>query len=202
MPMIDWFSKSRIYKLYDTNEKLYVGLKNTDGAAIACLQDKAMVMTKKIIRGYGIADDQLDIIINNSILTMLNKIASQDYVYIGNNPVNYLLEIVKRNALMATRSIKRESIPIDELPDLLDSDIARFQKNEESASLLMELLTKLGEPDATIVRLHHIDGYSDSEVIELGLTKFKSIDSLKVKRSESMKKLVKIAQAWKSSNVI
>ena len=45
-----------------------------------------------------------------------------------------------------------------------------------------------------------VDGYSDEEVVNQGLTKYSTPDSLKMKRSDCMKKLVQLAQQWKISN--
>jgi hypothetical protein len=63
-----------------------------------------------------------------------------------------------------------------------------------------QLLGNLGQPCEQVVRLHHIEGYSDEEVVNQKMTKYSTTDSLKMKRSDCMKKLIQLAQQWKTSN--
>ena len=41
-----------------------------------------------------------------------------------------------------------------------------------------------------------IEGYPDEEVVRQGWTRYTTTDSLKIKRSDCMKKLIQIAQQW------
>jgi hypothetical protein len=54
----------------------------------------------------------------------------------------------------------------------------------------------MGEPCTSVIRLHHIDGYPDEEVVRQGWTRYTTTDSLKIKRSDCMKKLIQIARQW------
>ena len=72
----------------------------------------------------------------------------------------------------------------------------------ESADLVRQFLAHMGEPCETVIRLHHIDGYSDEEVVRQGWTRYSTTDSLKIKRSDCMKKLIQIARQGRSTNNI
>jgi hypothetical protein len=74
-------------------------------------------------------------------------------------------------------------------------------KKWEAADLGRHLLAGLGERCGQIIRLQHVDGVSDEEVVHQRLAKYSTPDSLKIKRRGGyMKKLTQIAQQWKISN--
>lgn len=115
----------------------------------------------------------------------------------GHAPSTYLIEIAKRLTLTATRFQKKASEPLDQYQYLQDEAWQQTQAQEEAAEMTSQLLTQLGEPCQSVIRLHFIDGYSDEEVVRHRLTRYTSVGSLKIKRSDCMKKLIQLAQKWK-----
>jgi DNA-directed RNA polymerase specialized sigma24 family protein len=197
-----WLTFGSPCKQFETHEQLFNGLRQQEQRAIVCLQHKTWPMIQKITAGYGLPSDYAADILNQSALIFLQKIESGTYQFEGHNPATYCIEIAKRLALMATRNQKRTTQPIEHLPDQMDPDAVAWMHQRESAETLGLLLTRLGAPCEQVIRLHHIDGYSDEEVIRLQLTKYSTPDSLKMKRSDCMKKLVQLANVWKTSNDI
>jgi hypothetical protein len=55
-------------------------------------------------------------------------------------------------------------------------------KKWEAADLGRHLLAGLGERCGQIIRLQHVDGVSDEEVVHQRLAKYSTPDSLKIKR--------------------
>lgn len=199
MGLSEWFTSGSPCKRFQTHELLYEGLRKTDNAAILCLQVRAMSSVKKIVSGYRLPAEKADEIINSATLVFLQKIESGAYQFQGHAPMTYFIEIARRQALMATRSLKKTAQPIEELPETADPDYAGFLRRQDAAEAVRFLLEKLGPPCADVIRLHHIDGYSDEEVVQQKLTKYSTPDSLKMKRSDCMKKLVQLATQWKTS---
>ncbi|HMR44203.1 MAG TPA: hypothetical protein PKC40_10230 [Saprospiraceae bacterium] len=202
MELSDLFSASNPCKRFDDNKSLFEGLANMNNNAILCLQTKALPMVKKIVAGYGLPKEKAEEILNSATLIFLKKIETGNYQFQGHALVTYFIEITKRQALMATRSLKEKVLFFDQLPETTDPDSESINKGQEAAEEVNFLLSKIGQPCEQIIRLQYIDGYSDEEVINLKLTKYSTVNSLKMKRSDCMKKLVQIAQQWKKSKNI
>jgi hypothetical protein len=199
MRITEWFSPNDPCKRFDTLERLFEGLRRLDNAAILCLQVKALPSVKKIAAGYRLPAEKAGEILNSSTLVFLQKIESEVYQFQGNAPMTYLIEIAKRQALMATRSLKKTTHPLENLADRPDPDVDDLLRRQDAAETVNLLLDRLGQPCAEVIRLHHIDGHNDEEVVHRQLTKYTTPDSLKMKRSDCMKKLVQLAQQWKIS---
>ena len=199
MRLSEWFTPGSPCKRFDTHERLFEGLRKLDNAAILCLQVKGLPMVKKIVAGYCLESDKAGDIINSATLIFLQKIGSGAYQFQGHAPMTYFIEIAKRQALMATRSLKKATQRLDDLPETADPDAADLLRRQDAADTVRHMLDQLGQPCADVIRLHHIDGYSDEEVVKMRFTKYSTPDSLKMKRSDCMKKLVQIATQWKTS---
>ncbi|MCC6461465.1 MAG: hypothetical protein IT260_13410 [Saprospiraceae bacterium] len=173
-----------------------------DNTAILCLQSKALPMVKKLTHDQGLPAEQAEEILNQSTVVFLRKIEEGADQFQGHAPSTYLIEIAKRVARMATRSQQRGHEPLENARDLHDETWEAELRKKEAAELTRHLLTQLGEPCQQVIRLHYIDGYSDEEAIQQQLTRYSTKDSLKMKRSDCMKKLVQLAQQWKMSTNI
>ena len=198
----DWFSRDSASTRFATHEALFEGLKKEDNAAILYAQIKVLPSVKKLTKDYGLPLEQVDDILNQSTLILLRKIGDGSYQFQNYAPTTYLIEIVRRVALMATRALKKTTKPLDNIPETSDPDFEALLRHSEAAETVNLLLGKMGDPCEQVIRLHHIDGLSDEEVVQQQLTKYLSPDSLKNKRSDCMKKLVLIAQQWKTSTNI
>lgn len=202
MGIVTWFSSGDLYKRFSTHQLLFDGLKAWDNAAILCLQEKSLPMVKKIVSGFRLPEEKTEEILNASTLVFLQKIGSGAYVFQGYAPSTFFIEIVKRQAHMATRTRKGTLIPLDEVAEAADPDVALLDTHQAAAETVNLLLKRLGDPCESVIRLHHVDGYSDEEVIQQQLTRYSTVNSLKMKRSDCMKKLVTLAQQWKTSTAI
>ncbi len=200
MGITTWFSPPNPCKSFDTNERLFEGLQRLDNSAILCVQTKALNSVRKFVSQYRLPVEQADDILNQSTLIFLRKIEDGTYQFQNNAPSTYLIEIARRVALMATRSQKNTTETLENHQYLADPDIETDGKRNEATELVRQLLGHLGQPCEQVVRLHHIEGYSDEEVVNQKLTRYSTPDSLKMKRSDCMKKLIQLAQQWKTSN--
>jgi DNA-directed RNA polymerase specialized sigma24 family protein len=197
MRITEWLTPSNPCRQFDSNEGLFKALKALNNAAILCAQNKAMPAVHKWVRQYGLAADRADEVLNQSTLIFLRKIEEGAYQFQGHSPVTYLIEIAKWVALSMTRTLRKSHESLENHYDLHDADIETNQRHRESAELVQQFLSTMGEPCQSVIRLHHIDGYSDEEVVRQGWTRYTTTDSLKIKRSDCMKKLIHLAQQWK-----
>lgn len=188
--------------MFKDNEVLFEGLKALDQRAIVYLHESALPVVQKIAVGYQLHAYKTEEILNDAILIFLQKIETGAYQFEGYQPTTYCVEIAKRLALMATRGRKHTTEDLEQFRELPDSDTEALLVRREKAEMVHYLLTQLGDPCEKVIRLHHIEGYSDEEVIQQKSTPYTTIDSLKMKRSSCMKKLTQLAQEWKMSNNI
>lgn len=202
MRIQEWFFPPDPCRPYNSHEGLFQGLLRLDNAAILCLQMKARKPVRKIVRQYGLPAEQAEDILNRSTLIFLRKIEEGSYQFQGHAPSTYLIEVARRLALSATRAQKKETAPLDDHDHLPDPEVEAGKNRQEATELVSHLLDRLGDPCAQVIRLHHIEGYSDEEAVQQKLTRYTTIDSLKMKRSDCMKKLIQLARQWKISNHI
>lgn len=199
MNIREWFSSQKPCKRYVDNETLFRGLQQLEDAAIVCIQVKCLPAVRQIARGYGLLNEAAEDILNKSTVILLRKIEEGAYQFQGHATSTYLIEIAKRTALMATRWKSRETESLDDHHHLHDESWEAEKKQQEAAELIRQLLGQLGEPCNEVVRFHHIDGFSDEEVVAQKMTRYTTTNSLKMKRSDCMKVLIQMAQQWKTS---
>ena len=202
MRITDWFTPANPCRGFDSNENLFQGLQRLDNTAILCVQTKAVHAVRKFVRHYGLPPEQADDILNQSTLIFLRKIGDGSYQFQNHAPSTYLIEIARRVALMATRSQKKAPLPLENHFDLADPEMEAGSQRDEATEMIRHLLGRLGAPCDQVIRLHHIEGYTDEEVVNQKMTRYSTTDSLKMKRSDCMKKLIQLAQQWKTSNSI
>jgi hypothetical protein len=202
MRITEWLTPSNPCRQFDDNERLFHALKSLNNAAILCVQTKAMPSAQQLMRYYGLPPDSADDILNQSTLIFLRKIEEGTYQFQGHAPSTYLIEIMKRVALMMTKKQQKSHETLENHADLHDPDVEASHRQRESAELVMQFLGRMGEPCQSVIRLHHIDGYADEEVVRQGWTRYTTTDSLKIKRSDCMKKLIDIARQWRTSKSI
>lgn len=200
--MKNWFGATGFRQRYPTHEALFEGLRALDNRAILQLQTKVLPTVRQLVRERGLDDRLVEELLNRGTLIFLQKIEAGSYVFQGHAPTTYLVEVIKRLTLAASRKVKREVDSLDDHLDLADPDQEAFLRNKEAAVLVRSLLDHLGDPCARVIQLHHLDGYSDEEVVRRRMTAYSTTNSLKVKRSDCMKKLIKLAQQWKTVNSI
>ncbi len=200
MRMIEWLAPSNPCRQFDSNERLFQALKNLNNTAILCVQTRAMPSARKFAQQYGLPPDSAEEVLNQSTLIFLRKIQDGSYQFQGYAPSTYLVEIMRRVALMMTRTQRKQHETLENLHDLHDPDVEASHRQRESADLVRQFLGQMGEPCEAVIRLHHIEGYSDEEVVRQGWTRYTTTDSLKIKRSDCMKKLIQIAQRWRNTN--
>lgn len=200
MRITEWLLPQNPCKRFSTPELLFQGLVQLDNQAILCVQSKALNSARKFAKQYQLPDSEVDDILNQSTLIFLRKIKEGSYVFQGHSPSSYLVEVIKRVSMTSARKISHNTESIENQYHLEDPDQETNQKRLEAAELVGGLLQHLGEPCEQVIRIYHIDGYSDEEAVQQGLTRYTTIDSLKMKRSDCMKKLIQLAQAWKTTN--
>lgn len=185
---------------YQTDEKLFHGLAREENHAIRCLLLVVETPVSKIMNQLGLPDELLKEILHDGMLILLNKIKSDQFQAELSSPKTYLISICKNLCMNASR-LKYHKITdsLDEqqheFPSLEDTDLALGDK----LKLLTRMLEELGSPCKELIHLKYISEFSDEEQINNKLTKYSSLESLRVSRSQCMKKLLALSTKYKSS---
>lgn len=185
---------------YQTDEKLFHGLAREENHAIRCLLLAVETPVSKMMKQLGLPDEILNEILHDGMLILLNKIKSDQFQTELSSPKTYLISICKNLCMNASR-LKYYKItePLDEqqheFPNFEDTDLALGDK----LKLLTKMLEELGSPCKEIIHLKYISELSDEEQINENRTSYKNVDSLRVSRSQCMKKLLALSNKYKSS---
>mgnify|MGYP000641265574 CR=1 FL=1 len=78
---------------------------------------------------------------------------------------------------------------IDDQQYLQDNTVQEYFERKEHIELIDRLFQNIGPPCSDIIRLKYLDGYADEEVVAQQLSAYSTVESLRVKRSDCMKKL-------------
>ncbi len=199
MPFKAWFTSHRPCNEFKNHQLLYDGLVLMDNQAILCLQTKALPMVRKVVGKMGLVEEDMEEVLNQSTLVLLQKIEAGTYEFKGHAATTYVVEVAKRLAMSHVRRKKpgNEALEDHHVPHLSEYDA--LERQRDSAALVTRFLSQLGKACEQVVRLHHIDGYSDEEVIKGKMSPYSTVNSLKMKRSACMKQLIEIATKWKTS---
>lgn len=187
-------------KKYDSDDKLLSGLLHEETTAIQCLLIQVEKMVLRNLTKHGIPTTQLQEILHDGILILIHKIKSEQFNSNLSSPKTYLFAICKNLCMNASRQKNHSSsISLDELENTIIAEESNSQLILEKVSLLKKMLNELGSPCKELINLKYISEYSDEEQIKNKLTKYSSLESLRVSRSQCMKKLLALSTKYKSS---
>jgi RNA polymerase sigma factor (sigma-70 family) len=181
------------YKFQDV-AILFRALQRQEDKAIQYVQDKIWKSIFSMSRFAGLNEQDAEEILTDSVMVLLQKIQSGDYQFQGYDPCSFAIEIAKRLIANAKRKTKHKIDPLDQIAHFADDSTEQFLHSKESEAILHILLNKIGENCQKLIRLKYLEEYKDEEIIHQNLTQYSSINTLKVKRSECMKKLSELAK--------
>ena len=157
-------------------------------------------MVSRNLTKYGISLTQLQEILHNGILILIYKIKSEQFNSKLSSPKTYLFAICKNLCMNASRQKKHSSsMSLDELENTMIAEESNSILILEKVTLLKKMLNELGSPCKELIDLKYISELSDEEQIKNKLTKYSSLESLRVSRSQCMKKLLALSTKYKSS---
>lgn len=187
-------------KKYDSDDKLLTGLLREETSAIQCLLLQVEKLVSRHLSKLGIPTSQLQEILHDGILILIYKIKSEQFNSNLSSPKTYLFAICKNLCMNASRQKNHvSSINLDDLENKMIAEEPNSLLILEKVSLLKKMLIELGSPCKELIELKYISEFSDEEQINNKLTKYSSLESLRVSRSQCMKKLLALSTKYKSS---
>jgi DNA-directed RNA polymerase specialized sigma24 family protein len=179
---------------FDENDVLYQALQEKSDKAIQFVQRKTIKTVASMSKFAGLSEMDSEEILNDAVIILLQKIASGAYQFQGYDPCTYLVEVAKGLIANAKRKNKRVFEDIDTQFDLADyNGTERYLEIKSNESIVRNLLAQIGENCQKLITLKYLEEFKDEEILEQKMTQYSSINTLKVKRSECMKKLSALA---------
>jgi DNA-directed RNA polymerase specialized sigma24 family protein len=195
--ILDLFLKTNGVKAcnaYPDPKSLFEGLAEEAPAAVRCLSSKIAGSIYKLGKQFQLLDEDIEELMCDCITLLIEKIRAGKYAFKGNDPASYAIEIAKfkvrnyrRNVVKdATKSLTAEQ-------ELIVEEEAHFSSFEQT-ELLQSLLQKVGDNCEKLIRLRYIDECKDMDVIAQKTTQYTTVDALKNKRAQCLKKLIALAK--------
>ncbi|MEP7323768.1 MAG: hypothetical protein ABI761_17715 [Saprospiraceae bacterium] len=189
------FSTSSVQKKkvldYGDSKGLFEGLKREESDAIRVLYSKISDSVFSLGNKYRLPPEDIEEMICDCITLIIQKIREGAYVFQGYDPATYVIEIAKNKVKSYSQKLlKHSSTLLDETTDIVDEpNITDYAATE----VLTGLLKRLSENCQKLIQFKYLDERRDKEIIELKLTQYTTIDSLKSHRAQCMKKLSELA---------
>lgn len=176
---------------YPSHAELFAGLQREEPEAIRCLSARISGSVYKIAKKHRLTDEDVEELICDCVTLCLQKIKAGKYVFQGYDPATYTIEIAKNKAHNYRRTaVKYDSVDLSNVAG--ETEEPDFTSLAD-ADLLEKLLTQLDENCQNLIRLKYLEEHRDKDLIERKMTQYTTVDALKNKRANCMKKLVELA---------
>ncbi|MCI1267249.1 MAG: hypothetical protein LKG19_11805 [Saprospiraceae bacterium] len=184
---------------YNDTDILIEALRLEKTAAIEYILKKVEKNCAYYIKKIGLSDESLPDVLHDGLILLIDKIQSGKFDSAQASPQTYMFGICKNLILNMSRSKKSiKAIELEESMQWFEDEINLSIHFKETSLLVQQMLNDLGMPCSQLIQFKYIDGYSDVEQVEQKLTHFSNLDSLRVSRSQCMKKLVTMSLKYKS----
>ena len=174
-------------------QAFFEALKVADSKAIRDLARKISYGTKQAVYNARLSPQDAEELINDALVITIRNIREEKFQFMGISPKSYALGIVRKLIANRLRKKKLATTALSGAETIADFSAEEYVQKKEKEQLIGRLLQKLGEVCQKILKLKYFESYKDEEIIRLQLTSFSTINSLKSKRSQCLKKLTEIA---------
>ncbi|MEZ4954024.1 MAG: hypothetical protein R2825_10660 [Saprospiraceae bacterium] len=175
-------------------QAFFAALKELDGAAIRHLSEKLSVLIKSIPNIYLLQKEDIEELKNDAILVTLKKMEEGTFVFQDYDPVTYCMAVSRKLLANLLRKRKLDTVPIDNNDVVADFNPEKYLLQKETELEIGKLLKGLGENCEQVIRLKYYDNLRDQEVVNQKTTIYNTVDSLKNKRSQCLKKLAALVK--------
>ncbi|MFZ4545308.1 MAG: RNA polymerase sigma factor [Saprospiraceae bacterium] len=185
---------------FHDNGKLYSALSQKTDGAIQFVLKKTMPQVYSMTTFAQLTAADAEEILNDAVIILIQKIEDKSYLFEGNSPCTYVIEIAKRLISNEKRRKVHQYTSIETQIEVGENSIDHYIHIKENEQLVMKLLQQIGENCQKLISLKYLEEWKDEEIIAQQLTQYNSVNVLKVKRSECMKKLTQLAAALNLKN--
>ena len=176
-------------RFHKNSNAFFHQLQELDNRAILYLHQKTLNHLKAKNFTSRVTIEDAEELANDAVMLVLQKISNGDYQFQGFNPLTYTF-IVADNLLRNFSRKKRffycsiEEVELSKAPEV-ESYFAKKEKRLKIGKA-MSALSPAGQQ---VIKLKFFDGLTDKEIIEEKLTIYSTVDSLKNRRCQHLKKM-------------
>lgn len=192
------FKFGSVFKGLSDQDILLAELAKENSTAIRYILKKVENNCSQSIKKMGLSDDNIQDIMHDGLILFIRKIQDGTYDSTISAPQTFLTGICRNLALNTLKT--KKNVRTVEIEDFNHPFANVTQNNfdaKEAQIMVARLLDEIGSPCKELIRLKYIDGYTDEEQIQLKLTSFSGPESLRVSRSQCMKKISVISSKYK-----
>lgn len=178
-------------ELGEKTEAFFQSLKNQEHDAIRQLAKQVGNFLTSLRGNLGLSTEDLEEIVNDSVLITLQKIRDGQFVLRDATPTTYAIAVAKNLAGNRMQKKRMTTTPLENFLDIPSGEFTpeSYLLQKEKEVLLDALLVSLEESCRRLILLRYFEKVSDEEAILQNLTTFSNAKSLKVQRCKCLKKL-------------
>ncbi len=188
--------KTFAFKKKRFNDKLefFNALHGADRQAIQFLAKEITYKLRQAAFKARLQTEDVEELINDAVVITISNIREGKMQFMDFSPVAYATGVGRK--LIANR-FRTKKPPMESLENVQLSssfDPERYLKDKEQEHLIGRLLAQLGDNCRLLIQLKFFEQLKDKEIINQKKTPYNSVDTLKSKRSQCMKKLSQLVQ--------
>ena len=188
------FMQKKSTPIVSNNYQLFESLKSLDRQAIRHMSNRLLVAIKALPGIYHFQKEDIEELRNDALLITLKKITSEEFVFQDYDPLSYAMGVARKLFANMIRKRKLNTIPLQEFDKASDINPEKYYLQKEAETVLGKLLKTVGENCEKIIRLKYYDNMKDQEVIDKKMSIYSTVNSLKNKRSQCLKKLSELVK--------
>lgn len=179
--------------LQTDNQSFFDALGRAEAPAIRQLAAKIAFGVQQAAAQAGLSPEDAEETLNDAVVITISNIRDGKFQYMDFSPATYAAGVARKLIANRIRVKKPATQEPDNLPLLSDLNPETYLHAKERQKLVGDLLKRLEETCRQLIKLKYFDTLQDQEIVSRQLTQFTSINSLKSKRSQCLKKLAGLA---------
>lgn len=175
------------------NQSFFDALGRAETPAIRQLAAKITFVVQQAAAQAGLTPQDAEETLNDAVVITISNIRDGRFQFMDFSPATYAAGVARKLIANRIRAKKPATLEPDNLPLLSDLNPETYLHDKERQTLVGQLLKRLEETCRQLIQLKYFNTLRDEEIIDRQLTPFTSVNSLKSKRSQCLKRLAGLA---------
>ncbi len=175
------------------NQSFFNALGRAEAPAIRLLAGKIAFGVQQAAARAGLSPQDAEETLNDAVVITISNIRDGKFQYLDFSPATYAAAVARKLIANRIRTKKPAALEPDNLPLLSDLNPEAYLNDKERQTLVGQLLQRLEDTCRQLIQLKYFNTLRDEEIIDRQLTQFTSVNSLKSKRSQCLKRLAGLA---------
>lgn len=175
------------------NQAFFEALGRAEAPAIRQLAAKVAFGVQQAAARAGLSPQDAEETLNDAVVITISNIRDGKFQYMDFSPATYAAGVARKLIANRIRAKKPVAMEPDNLPLLSDLNPETYLNDKERQTLVGQLLQRLEDTCRQLIQLKYFNTLRDEEIIDRQLTQFTSVNSLKSKRSQCLKRLAGLA---------